>query len=200
MSFQNKHQVLRHPISNQIVREMIAKALRFEHRNDVSKIKHTCLRTGINLNTISKWYSLRNVPSSSHLLILASLYPEVLRGVLEIIGRNDVWGYCVMNNIPNKMFPTITAQSNCDAFYRDKYVHIDVIVKFDMALKLNQRQLWFIGELQNGKHIGANEIAKTWQKSYRTSKRDIQGLTKIGLVDRIGARKNGYYSLNQGVV
>jgi Fic family protein len=69
-----------------------------------------------------------------------------------------------------------------------------------MALKLNQRQLWFIGELQNGKHIGVNEIAKTWQKSYRTSKRDIQGLTKIGLVDRIGARKNGYYSLNQGVV
>ena len=92
MSFQNFSQVLLSSIDDQSVATMVANALRHEHQDDTSVVKEIGRITGANLHTINKWCQAINAPKSAHLIMLAGLYPQVLKGLLEMIGRADVWG------------------------------------------------------------------------------------------------------------
>lgn len=146
-------------------------------------------------NTISKWYRALNAPKTAHFLILATNYPEVLKGLLFMIGREDVWRYCLLKNVPRKMTAGKGENIEEKALYGDKFVHIDVVLKREVVAKVNQRQLWFLGELQSGRSIPSRQIAKIWQKSQRTARRDIQAMLNLGLIEYRGAPKNGHYIL-----
>lgn len=83
----------------------------------------------------------------------------MLKALLELIGRADVWEICVQKEIPSKMSANKHQKKPKNAIYRDKYVTINVVISSELAIKLNQRQLWFIGELQRGKKAKAENIA-----------------------------------------
>lgn len=74
-----------------------------------------------------------------------------------------------------------------------RIVTINVSVNLGLAGKLNQRQLWFLGELQNHKEVRAEDIATAWEVALRTAKRDVAGLSAAGMIRFVGARKTGWY-------
>lgn len=195
MSFPKNNQDLRIKITGFDVATMCSRALRKEHQNDTSCVKHIQAKTRISENTISKWYRALNAPKTSHFLILAANYPEVLKGLLLMIGREDIWRQCLLKNIPRKMASRSDGNIENKALYSDKYVHIDVVLNREIVAKVNQRQLWFLGELQNGQSISSRQIAKIWKKSQRTARRDVQAMLEWGLIEYCGARKNGHYIL-----
>lgn len=195
MSFPKNNQDLRVKITGFDVANMCSRALRKEHQNDTSCVKHIQAKTQISENTISKWYRALNAPKTPHFLVLATNYPEVLKGLLLMIGREDVWRYCLLKNIPSKMTAVTGENTEDKALYSDKYVHIDVVLKKEIVAKVNQRQLWFLGELQNGQSIPGRQIAKIWKKSQRTARRDIQAMLNLGLIAYCGSPKNGHYIL-----
>lgn len=193
MSFLNRNQDLLIGITDPDVATMVSKALKLEHTNDGSSVKKISARTGINRHTIAKWYQAINAPSSAHLLVLAAIYPEVLKGLLKMIGRIDVWRYSLLKDVPRKMVDQIGEQQGPRDVYSDKFVHIDVVIDLEFATLLNQRQLWFLGELQNNSHVRADAIVTVWRKTLRTARRDIQGMLDIDMITYRGAPKNGRY-------
>lgn len=195
MSFQKFNQVLRNKINDRMVATMVANSLRYEHQADTSVVKEIGIITGANLHTINKWCQAVNAPKSAHLLMLAASYPQVLKNVLEMIGRGDVWELCLAENIPDRMRPVPGRQLNGKQFYRDKFVPINVIVDLEIAIKLNQRQLWFVGQLQHGKRLKADDIVSQWWVNRKTAKRDISSLVEYGVIRYNGARKNGFYTI-----
>ncbi len=195
MSFQNFSQVLLSSIDDQSVATMVANALRHEHQDDTSVVKEIGRITGASLHTINKWCQAINAPKSAHLIMLAGVYPQVLKGLLEMIGRADVWEVCLAENIPEKMHPKTAVSRPENPIYRDKYVPINVMVNLDVAIKLNHRQLWFIGELQRGKKLKADDIATQWWVSHKTAKRDIASMLEYNAICYNGARKNGFYTV-----
>jgi len=195
VSFPNKNQDLLIGITDPDVATMVSKALKREHTNDSSSVKNISARTGINRHTIAKWYQAINAPSSEHLLVLAAIYPEILKGLLKMIGRVDVWRYSLLKGVPGKMVGQIGEQQDPRAVYSDKFVHIDVVIDLEFATSLNQRQLWFLGETQNNSHVRADAIVTVWRKTLRTARRDIQGMLDIDMIAYCGAPKNGRYIL-----
>lgn len=195
MSFPNTNQDLLDKITNISVAEMISEALRAEHKQDSSSVKQIRAKTEISRHTISKWYQAVNAPKSAHLLELASIYPEVLKGVLFMIGRQDLWRYSVLKGIPRKMGKKGDMKMDQSSLYSDSFVHMDVIVNRELAIQMNERQLWFVSELQNGRRIRANDITKVWDKTLRTARRDILEIIERGIIEYCGANKNGHYRL-----
>lgn len=127
--------------------------------------------------------------------MLAGLYPQVLKGLLEMIGKTDIWEVYLAENIDSKMHPKACVTRSENTIYRDKFVPINVIVNLDTAIKLNHRQLWFIGELQRGKKLKADDIATQWWVSHKTAKRDIASMLEHNAIYYNGARKNGFYTV-----
>jgi len=62
-------------------------------------------------------------------------------------------------------------------------------------LGLNQRQLWFIKQLQAGRSIKAEDIVRQWGIGIATAKRDVATLKKHDLIEFVGAAKTGRYQL-----
>lgn len=60
---------------------------------------------------------------------------------------------------------------------------------------LNERQRWFLQQLQLGHHVSPDDIAQYWNKSVATVERDIAGLRKQNLIEFVGAPKTGHYRI-----
>jgi ATP-dependent DNA helicase RecG len=58
---------------------------------------------------------------------------------------------------------------------------------------INKRQQWFLEQLTAEKYLKARDIAEHFSINKVTAKRDIADLKKLGLIEFIGAPKNGYY-------
>jgi hypothetical protein len=195
MSNQKIDQNLPIILDDQTVAVMVANALREEHQNDTSSVKKIGQITGVSLHTINKWYRAVNAPNSANLLTLAQHYPAILKGLLVLLGRYDIWELCVVNNIPEIMSSRSQNSRSRQSVYEDKYVHINVFLKYNIAIKLNHRQLWFIGQLQLGKKLKANDISKLWLVSIKTANRDIAAILEHKIIKFNGARKSGFYAL-----
>ena len=183
-------------ITEQELANLIAKALRCEHQNDSAVIKRIDQKIDVSPHIIYRWYRADKPPKSTHLLRLASVYPEVLRTILEVIGRSDVWELCLAENIPQKMYARTEFNHAERPIYTIKYDTINTTINSEISVKLNQRQLWFVSELQKGKKLKAEDIIKKWDVSIATSRRDISELLKHEVIIFIGANKNGFYKIN----
>jgi len=65
-------------------------------------------------------------------------------------------------------------------------------------LGLNERQLWFVKQLQAGRAINAEDIVAQWSIGIATARRDVASLKKHDLIEFIGAAKTGRYQLKEG--
>jgi len=182
------------PISDHDLAVKIATALRRNFGDSPHAIKRIGKLTGANLRTIKNWYSARHAPSASHLLALARMSKELLRVVLEEIGEQSLLGaYDLLKENPDPP-ESIPLNGSDVEFYSAKSCTINVTIDMGAAGRVNQRQLWFVGMLQQGQRIKAEDIAHTWGVSQRTAKYDVAGLMDNGLVEFIGARKTGWYA------
>ena len=60
---------------------------------------------------------------------------------------------------------------------------------------VNIRQKWFLKQTGKGIRISGSDFSKHWNISQKTAKRDIADLKQKGLIEFLGAPKNGYYRL-----
>jgi len=62
-----------------------------------------------------------------------------------------------------------------------------------VSVPASDRQRWFLEQLAASKQIKASDLAAYWSISEKTAKRDIADLKSKGLIEFVGAPKNGFY-------
>jgi len=182
-------------ITDNMIAALVSGILRQAHPRSDTPIKRIALVTGANHNNIAKWYHGSNLPKLRNFLMLAKHYPNMLRLMLQLIGRGDVWELCVQHGIPQKMLSERPQTHPRQRVYSDRFVSINVVVDSLISSKLNQRQLWFLGSLQQGYNVKVEDIVTVWKITCRTARRDITGLKDTWLIRFAGARRNGHYEL-----
>ncbi len=193
MSFTNKDHYLPCRISDEMIAEHVSTALRQEHANISAALKHIERITGIPAKTASKWHKGEYAPKSRHLLTLAAHYPEVLQAVCELMGMGPVWRQAVRMGAVETMRARLNERWekwNKLSMERDKFVLIRVRVDAQTAVQLNQRQLWFLGQLQQGFRMRAEDVVDTWRVHGKTARRDMKGLQDAGLIKAV--KHSGY--------
>ncbi len=198
MSLKEKHQKPNGKngvIYHQEIARKIAQALRADYGEQYSSIKQIAKNTSASLSTIKKWYEGQNPPNSANLIILAQHSPSVLKVLMQMIGTCGGRG-CPLHQLSarNETInrPEIVPQSE---IYTEEFFGINVRVDFATGSKLNIRQLWFLGLLQQGYNARAEHIATAWQISTRASELDVAGMVKAGVIYFSGARKTGRYRI-----
>lgn len=188
MSAIPKDQVLPTQITDRQVAVLVAQALRQAHAASDAVVKRIARATQTSATTVRKWYEGQNAPSSANLLTLMSTYDGMFQTVLHLLGRDEM-----LETSPKGRDAPLTQLRQ--VVYGDRFVTINVVVSAKAAPNLNQRQLWFLGQLQDNKVVRVEDLAEIWGKSLRTAKRDIQGLKVAGLVRFSGGKRNGRYRL-----
>ncbi|MDE3015748.1 MAG: hypothetical protein KGI29_02360 [Pseudomonadota bacterium] len=185
-------------ITNKILGKMVRAALLEAHADMSASLRHIARNTGISYSTVGKWYKYEYTPKSNHLLIIASLYPQVLQMLLEHMGFGSLWQEAMRMGIVETMRTRLDEKCknrNKLSMERDKFVHIYVRVDAHTAVQLNQRQLWFLGQLQQGYIMHAGNLVDTWQIHAKTARRDLKGLLKAGLIQPMKNCQPRYYEL-----
>ena len=175
-------------ITDVMIAKCVSNALCHEHADVYSAMKQIERITGINALTASNWYKGRYAPKSSHLLMLAAHYPEVLQALCKIMGMELLWQQAINLGLVEIMRAKLNKKWNRYSTIEDKFVPIHVRVNAHIAVQLNQRQLWFLGHLQQGDKMVATDIVDTWCVHAKTARRDVKGLLEAKLIsaEKIG--------------
>lgn len=62
--------------------------------------------------------------------------------------------------------------------------------------QMNQRQLWFLGQLQQAHEVHLDDLIKVWLVHERTAKRDIAGLLGAKLLLAVRSGRKCRYQLH----
>jgi hypothetical protein len=173
-------------ISDEELAKIVAAALRDDFGKSASAVKQIGRLTGANLRAIKNWFHAKNAPSAGHLMLLAKSSPSLLKFVLLQIGGHDLWDAFQLLSPREKSEKTEISSS----IYRDKNVPINL-----SKVRMNERQRWFLVNLQIKKTLNAEDIANHFGVADRTAKRDIEGLTEKGAIEFKGSKKTGTYQL-----
>ncbi|MDX2094443.1 MAG: hypothetical protein SFW64_00645 [Alphaproteobacteria bacterium] len=186
-------------ITDKMIAKRVSDALRHEHADIHSVIKQIERITGINALTASNWYKGRYAPKARHLLMLASYYPQVLYAVCEMMAAAPVWQDEIDAQVVKAM------QQHLEQRWHgwkksppigDRSVTIRVHVDRHYAGQMNQRQLWFLGQLQQGHAIHIEDLMAVWGIHERTAKRDVSGLLTAGLIIAARSGRTCRYQLS----
>ena len=199
MSFTKKPQYFPPKITDKMIAQNVAEALRYEHAHISAMLKHIEAVTGIPAKTVSKWIEGHYAPKSRHLLTLMACYPEVLHAICDIAGMKSLWQHAVQMGLVDTMrtqLDTRWKRWQQSPAIGDKFVPIHVRVDARIAVQLNQRQLWFLGNLQQGGKMVAANIVETWCVHAKTARRDVKGLLEAKLVVAIRAGRTNQFKLS----
>lgn len=183
-------------ISDDDLARMIAAGLRTDYGDSASAVKEIGIRTGAELRTIKNWYSGKNTPSSSHLLTLARSSPSILQIVLEQIGGADLRDAFPFLDIGKKSVRHAKSPTRPRKI-AEKFFRIEVELSARIGKNLNQRQLWFLTQLQQGGQLKSSAIAQEWAVTDRSARADVAALADLGLIWLEGSRKAGRYVLSR---
>jgi hypothetical protein len=186
-------------ITDKLLGDMVRAALLEAHAGMSAPLRHIARDTGISYSTVGKWYKYGYTPKSSHLLIIAALYPQVLQLLFELTSFGSLWEEAVRIGIVETMHARLNEtreNRKKSSMTGDKSVTIRVRLDAHSAVQLNQRQLWFLGQLQQGYRIsGIIALMETWHTHSRTAKRDIAGLIRAGLICSVKQGRKSCYEL-----
>jgi hypothetical protein len=186
-------------ISDAELAQIVAAALRRDFGDTSSAIKRIGQLTNANLRAIKNWYNACHSPSSGHLLLLARSSPSILKFVLEQIGGADLWEMFELRKMSSER-RVLSQMRGCAAgIYGEENCTINCTINSRAAPgafeNLNDRQLWFLEQLQQKRHVKTNDIALQWQISSRTAKTDMAKMVDRGLIRFSGSKKTGCYIL-----
>lgn len=193
MSFAKNDQILTPAIAEEVLTFLVQKILRQEYKNQNAAVKRIGQKTGLELRAIRNWYEGRKPPKSAHLLILARHYPQVLQEVIKLVGYVDLWTTGEQTSYSPNSISNESEMLSSGKIYSARFCTINVKFNIEIGGKLNQRQLWFLGLLQQGYKIRATDIISMWRVSARAAKYDIEGLVTLDLIRFVGSRKTGNY-------
>lgn len=179
---------------NQIAAE-VALALHNNYSGINSAVKVIGLKTGAHPRAIRNWYEGLNAPSSYHLILLAQQVPSLAEVFLRLAGLQDIWTAYKMVMDRSYMLNALPPDKAIQRYLTDKTVSINISLPPKIAGQLNQRQLWFLGRLQQGIKSKAHDIVHVWEVSTRTAWRDLATLEDMGLMRLSGSKKTGNYVL-----
>ena len=173
----------------------VAEILRHEYEGVTSPIKKISLKTGVAPATIKKWYCGQNPPRLAHFLVLARNYPDVLQILLEAVGGSDLWDAFTLLGSRLKAGQNNSSEPDTDQVYSAEELHYKYRDATANHRQAEQRQIWFLEQLQQGHQLSFDDIRSQWNVSVRTAKSDIAMMISLKLIEFIGARKNGMYVL-----
>ncbi len=185
-------------ITDEIISKRVSEALRQEHENVHAAVKQIERITGISAQTARHWYDGIYAPKSRHLLMLAVYYPQVLYAVCEMMSTDSVIQTGIDPHAAKAMQSHLEEQWNSwrkPTPTGDRSVTIRVRVDRHHAGQMNQRQLWFLGELQQGHEMHISDLMSVWRVHERTAKRDIAGLLQSNLIMAVRAGRKCSYQL-----
>lgn len=177
------------------ITQNLKQILRAHYHDFPSALKWLCVRTGVRPRTARNWYEGCNPPSSGHLLVLARSYPAILKMILQLAARSDLAALCTLEKEEPERTPADTEKGSVIGKDGAIFCTINVTIGLSTASKLNQRQLWFLGMLQQGYVVKAEHIMSTWSVSLRTAKYDIAQLANDGIIRFSGTKKAGKYEI-----
>ncbi len=180
---------------DQNITKIIAESLRSEYSEIHSAIKVIGQQTGAHPRAIRNWYEGVNAPNCSNLVVLAQHTPVLLKAFLEVTGHKTVWEFYERNGSQYDYALRIKKFAAPGAVFSDRFVTINVTLDRKKANDLNQRQLWFLSQLQAKSSPRAEDIAQTWDVTLRSARRDVAGLIDKNLIRFIGCNKTGFYGL-----
>lgn len=188
----NPFQNLGQRINDKEIAKILGQTLQAIFPDGADGIKVISKDIGADPRTVWNWYNGLNTPSLANLILLAGSYPSMIKALLRILGRIDIWeGYerqVMMSETELKKYEI----SQKNEFYSDIFVGMNL----SFNIKLNQRQLWFIKRLQLGLDVKTLNIVKFWNVSARTAERDISVLINYGIIKFVGSKKKGIFKLN----
>ena len=76
---------------------------------------------------------------------------------------------------------------------KNRYLHVNDMLDENVGVKLNKTQIKIVELMKNNPNIIIEEMAKDADVETRTIERNIKVLKEKGMIDRIGADKNGYW-------
>ena len=194
MSHSKIGNILPKKLDDLLLTKLVSKALRESHLDIASMVKTISKVTGINSETIAKWLKHKNPPKATHLLILATYYPAVLKMVFELIDCPELWEIALHKNLPQKMQIRVKEKSSNYRLWGDISV-TNQKQKNPIISALNMRQLWFLEELRKGKQFSSSDIVSMWKVNERTAKRDTSHLVKSGIIRFIKSGRTGWYEI-----
>lgn len=195
MSFGKNDQIMTSAIAEEMITFLVQKILRQEYKNQTSAVKRIGQKTGIEIRTIRNWYEGKKAPKSAHLLILTRYYPQLLQEIIKLVGDVDLWTSNDRVSYPSVFITDARQNSTSEQIYSARSCTINVTFNIEMSGKLNQRQLWFLGLLQQGYKTKTTDIVSIWGVSARAAKYDIEGLVALNLIHFTGPRKTGRYAI-----
>ena len=178
-------------ISREKTASIIGKILQEIYGGSPPTIKAIAALTTADLKTIKNWYAGRNVPHLSHFLELCVSDQSFLHAILKQIGYGALTGQRELWHPPKNQ------DNGTMAFevYSIIFDTINSVETLDLIRKLNIRQLWFYGELKNGRSPGMSDLIHLWAVGEATAKRDLSDMAKLGIIHHTGSRRNGHYTL-----
>lgn len=188
MSFSKTDQVFT-PISQEEIAKLIAQMLRDQYGKSGSARKIIGRKIGVDPRTIKNWYEGNSAPNLAHFITLARRSPVFVEWFLRHSGHEDLAEMLLARSA--------MAANGCAvpqlAFYSIKIDTDQMEEHLEVIQNLNQRQVWFYSQLQEGHLVTARDLTEVWQVGSATAKRDIATLINLGLVSYVGSRRSGFY-------
>jgi hypothetical protein len=186
--------------SRQAYAEIIASLLRKEHGDTHRAVKQLMRLTDASERSAKHWMAAQHGPDTVFFLRLVATSPVIRAFVLGIIESQQ------------SDMPEPTAQVQCASGLGSgnregqasgrHWPNSDPINDPEsgpgndpITASLNERQLWAIDRVGRGYPARARDIAAHWKVSIKSARRDLAGLCACGLLQFVGARKNGRYRL-----
>ncbi len=196
--------------------QLIAAALRSSLDDTHRAIKTVMVWSSANERTVKHWLSGTHGPHGDYLLVLlgksdavvdaliGTLPPDRLTELAIRLIRRGGGGHRLSSDTlaqfsealgPTTMRPTMPAllrNPNSDPNDPDHALNGDPD-SLDGYSDLNNRQLWFLRQLDSGRQIRARDIRRQHNVSEKTARRDIAGLHRLNIIKYVGSRRRGQY-------
>lgn len=188
MSFHKTAQVFSE-LTQEEIAKLIAEMLRDQYGKTGSARKIIGRKMGVDPRTVKNWYEGKSAPSLAHFLILARSSPMIASWFLECCGYDALAEILLARSRVEENGATTPRLE----FYSIKIDPIKMKNSLEAIQNLNQRQVWFYGQIQQGKLITVRDLVEIWQIGSATAKRDIAGLVDLELITYVGSKRTGFY-------
>lgn len=186
----------------EIFARTIAELLRKEHGDSHRAIKQLMRQTSASERTAKHWLSAQHGPDTIYFLRLMVSSPVIRAFVLGLIegptskasadpvdrfSRTAARRAYTIGEVAGELAAMDVQQDDPRSdTERDP-------INDPEPPEINERQRWFLVQIETRKRYGAREIMTAWQVSLKTARRDIGALQKALLLEYVGSPRKGRY-------
>lgn len=161
----------------------ISQILHIKYNAHSSSVKILARDFDVDPRTAKNWLEAKRLPNLIQFIKISQTISEM---------RDLYLSHCQKLDEDSSIF--LDAKTEHIEIYTIKIDGIKLQNQFEKIQNLNQRQIWFYGEIYTKKrNLKANDIVSKYAVSAATAHRDIKNLTELNLIKFIGSKKTGSY-------